>query len=111
MQVFRAEVMAPFADAMRLIHDEQRGFGCANRIKNLRFCELLGREEKELEIASLEVFKCLSADTRRCGRVHDGSTAGVQLVESFRLVFLKCYEGGDYDRRARESNSRNLING
>ena len=63
--VVGAEVVAPLADAVRLVDDEQRRPGGHQRVERVLAGELLGSEEHELEVAVAQRGERLGAGTRR----------------------------------------------
>ena len=57
-QVVRPEAVAPLADAVRLVDDEQLRARTVEGIDDVRIAELLGCEQQEFEITALERFHC-----------------------------------------------------
>ena len=93
-RVVRAKVMAPLADAVRLIDHQEVRREIAHGPAELAGAQALGRDVEQLQLAGRKVLEHLSPGRRREGAVDEGG--GYALgAERIDLVFHEGDEGGD----------------
>ena len=72
LAILRPKIVAPLADAMRLVHHEQRRLVLHQPMPRLLVGELLGREEEEFDLPAFEAFEGLAAFGDALGGIEDG---------------------------------------
>ena len=89
-KVVGPEVVAPLADAMRLVDDEEGGFCFPQLVQGCFFSKLFGREKQELEVSFGNLRERCSAPEQRAAR---SSLSRLRLYgaacDGIRLIFLK----------------------
>src|SRR5215218_10040500 len=109
-QVSWPEIMAPLADAVRLVDDEQRGLRLPEPLQRLLVVELLRRDEQKLEVAFFQILKRLLPIGLSYGRVHLGRFARLLFLDALDLVLLQSNKRGDDNRWSGDHETRDLIN-
>jgi hypothetical protein len=109
--VLGAEVVAPFAHAVHLVDDEERGARGGDPLEDLVIRELLRREKEELDLAPGEAPEDLLPLPRRECRVECGGGAELPSTELLELILLAGEQGRDHDRRPRPLGRRELVDG
>ncbi len=98
-QVLRPEVMAPLADAVRLVDDQELRLRLAELLERLLGRELLRREEQVLELVVVELVEQLLALRLAQRRVQRGCRPDLLLFDLLDLVALQREQRRDDDRR------------
>ena len=110
-QVVGAEVVAPLADAVRLVDDEQRWCGLPQALQRFVVRELLRCERQEFEPLRLQILEGLLALTLAQRRVHHGRLPDVVRVDRFDLIALQGDERRDDHGRAGQQQAGDLVDG
>src|SRR3954447_21833100 len=110
-KIVRAEVMAPLADAVRLVDDKKLRLRIEQAISRLLVRELLGGEEQELDLVFDDLLEQLLAGALPERGIERGSLAQVGLLDRFHLVTLKREERRDNDGGATPDRGRKLVDG
>ena len=108
LEIFRAEIVAPLRDAMRLVDGEERRTRLRQKIEAARRHQPLGRDVDEIEIAGahrpLDVRRFAGIEARiEIGRAH------ADLAQRIDLVLHQRDQRRDHDAEARPQQRRDLI--
>ena len=108
LAVFGAEVVAPFRDAMRLIHRHEADLHTADELDELLARKRLRRDVEQLEFAAEGLELDLGVVATRHGRVQKASldAEGLHLID---LIFHQGDERRDDEGRALEQHRRQLV--
>ena len=109
--VVRAKIVAPVADAMRLIYSKERDAGVAKAFQGFRIAELLRREEDEFDFACLDALQGFLVLTGGEGGVDDGGFVEFAGLDRIRLIFLQSDQRGHDDGRSGEQAACDLVDG
>jgi hypothetical protein len=96
-QVVGAEVVSPRGHAVRLVHGHERGWAAPQRVGHIVGYQLLGREEREVELPTAQRLDRLPS-LRRAARRADPSRANGSAVvlpavqQRLLLVLLQCQQ-------------------
>ena len=107
-EVVGTEVVAPLADAVRFVDDEQAHRAREQALEEVAVLEALGREVEDLALAVLDLPARLARLARRQMRVHRERVDAVR-GELVLLVLHQRDERTDDDREAREHQRGQLI--
>ncbi len=105
LQVFRAEVVAPLRNAVRLVDGEQRDLRFFQQLEHARHRQALGRDVEQVEFAGLQgalrFLYLFAAQSRiqKCG-------ADTELLQRRHLVLHQRDQRRDHQRGARPQQRR-----
>ena len=102
------EVVAPFRDAVGLVHRQERGGAPGQGLREAGHAEPLGGEEEEVEAAVLVGGEGLARAPAVAARV-DALGAQAQGLELRDLVFHEGDEGRDHEGRAAAGEAGELV--
>jgi hypothetical protein len=108
-QVLRPEVVPPLGDAVRLVDDEQRDTGGAQRVDDLVVGQLLGGEEHVLGRAVAQLVPRTAGLRGALGGVDHDGVGRVGTGEPLALVALQGDQRGDDHRRAVQEQGGDLV--
>ncbi len=108
-EVGRPEIVAPLADAVRLVDDEQRWFSLPEPLERPFVVELLRRDKQELEVALFQILERLLAVPLSHGEVYLGRPACFLLLDALDLIALQGDQGGDHHGRSGDHKRRDLV--
>ena len=107
-QIARAEVVAPLADAVRLVDGEQRDAGVAQPLGGGAEVEPLRRDVQQLDVAAHGARQAIR-DLRRRERAVDERRRQAARVERVDLVLHQRDERRDDDRELGQHQRRHLV--
>src|SRR4051812_34612235 len=108
-QVLRAKIVSPFADAVRLVDDEERGFGRQDLRERLLVRELLRRQEEELGLTSGEGLEHVVSLCYPQSRIERRGVADVRLSDRVDLITLQRQQRRDDDGGPGHEGTSNLV--
>lgn len=111
LEVIGAEIVTPFADAVRFVHHEERNACIEERFDSFLLSKLLRREKDVFAATVLDLFHSLASFRDALGGVDDDGVSGILGIDRIHLVLLQSNERRDYECRTLGHQSRELVNG
>src|SRR3954465_5711261 len=94
-QIIGTEVMAPLADAVGLVYDEERGRVLLKPRHGFRTAQLFGSEEQVFQLVLLEALESSAPGGDPLMGVDDRGGRQVAAFYGIQLVPLQSDQGGD----------------
>src|SRR3569833_2845493 len=110
-KVVRPEIVPPVTDAVRLINGKERDACTAKLIESLRAAKLLRGKKDKFDLALCDTFQGVLMLSCSQGRVDYSGVVELTGLDRLCLVLLEGDEWRNYDGRAIEKTTGNLVNG
>ena len=108
-EVGGAEVVAPLADAVRLVHDEERNVYGLQQLQEAFVLELLGRRVDDAQRSRRDAFARAHLLIFGEGRVERHDVGDAAVAQHVELILHQRDQRADDDRGAAEQQRRELI--